>query len=140
MTQRSLSRHQVKRQIVCRTICNESIVCASSTEDQRETSKTYRAHSSKTSYMLCWNRTSSSKLPHSTFKSFSGILGNRTELNMKRNSDYLTFHCQRQLWLKPENFQILSCHTKPTGVTIQMKAVDKHILMALFELVLFLAF
>ena len=51
-----------------------------------------------------------------------------------RNSFTEPFHFQRGLWLNQENFQILSCQTKPKGVTIQMKALSEHILMALLVL------
>ena len=37
---------------------------------------------------------------------------------------------------KTGNFELLSCQMKPKGVTIEMKALDEYILMALFVLLL----
>ena len=40
------------------------------------------------------------------------------------------------MWLKPEDFQFLKYQTKPKSVTIQLKALDKYLLMVLFVLLL----
>ena len=46
------------------------------------------------------------------------------------------FHCQRQISLNQENFQILNCPTKFKSVTTQMKALNEYFLIVLFILLL----
>ena len=36
------------------------------------------------------------------------------------------FYCQRWIQLKPEDFLIQNCQTKPKGVTTQMKAFNEY--------------